>query len=85
MQGLTDNAQNTNKETERMRSDKPESWTARQIANALFVNSKGERAVRLQLKIRDWSDGLRCERGSDGWSYEAMVEKITEILEGDEE
>lgn len=54
---------------------------AEQIAADLFVNGQGKEAVRLQLRIADWSDGVPGERDGGGWCRAAVVDRIAAKLE----
>ena len=75
------------REVERMTNDPNEFMPqtvarelAEQIADDLFCTSNGEVAERLELKITDWSDGVKVEFGAGGWCRRAVVDRIVAIL-----
>jgi len=53
---------------------------ATKIADDLFRNGSGQVATRLELKVDDWSDGVRSERSHGGWSRGALANRIATIL-----
>ena len=53
---------------------------ATKIADDLFRNGSGQVATQLELKVEDWSDGVRSERAHSGWSRGALANRIATIL-----
>jgi hypothetical protein len=50
------------------------------IATELFQNGQGEEAIRLQIKLRDSSDGVPAECDGGGWCRRAVVGVIARHL-----
>ena len=48
------------------------------IAEALFYNGWGDKAVRLQLRLDDGGKGR--ERDGGGWCFDAAIDQIESIL-----
>ena len=53
---------------------------AKKIADDIFCNASGQVATQLELKVEDWSDGVRSERAHSGWSRGALANRIATIL-----
>ena len=63
---------------------KPTEEIAEAIAQDLFTTVSGDMAIRLQLKLRDWIDGVRVESDGGGWSIDEVAARINKILEDTE-